>query len=61
MHPESMHPTSNFMHPLIPLSGNAPYFSILLCLMPDDFTRHVESVATRVVITNASRHLEFYI
>ena len=28
------------MHP------DAPYFSILLCLMPDDFTRQVESFAT---------------
>jgi hypothetical protein len=27
------------MHP------DAPYFSILLCLTPDDFTRHVESTA----------------
>jgi hypothetical protein len=29
-----------------PLSGNAPYYNILLCLMPDDFTRQVESAAT---------------
>jgi hypothetical protein len=29
------------MHP------DAPYFSILLCLMPDDFTRQVESAATQ--------------
>jgi hypothetical protein len=26
-----------------PLSRIAPYFIILLCLMPDDFTRQVES------------------
>ena len=29
------------MHP------DAPYFSILLCLTPDDFTRQVESAATQ--------------
>jgi hypothetical protein len=28
------------MHP------DASYFSILLCLIPDDFTRQVESAAT---------------
>jgi hypothetical protein len=33
------------MHP------DAPYFSILLCLMADDFTRQVESAATWLVIT----------
>jgi hypothetical protein len=32
-----------------PLSGNAPWFSILLCLTPDDFTRQVESAATHWV------------
>jgi hypothetical protein len=43
------------MHPLNPLSGNqamhpdAPYFSILLCLTPDDFTCQVESAATQWV------------
>ena len=31
------------MHP------DAAYFSILLCLMPDDFTRQVESAATQWV------------
>jgi hypothetical protein len=31
------------MHP------DAPYFSILLCLMPDDFTCQVESAATQWV------------
>ena len=31
------------MHP------DAPYFSILLCLTPDDFTRQVESAATQWV------------
>jgi hypothetical protein len=31
------------MHP------DAPYFSILLCLTPDDFTRQVESVVTQWV------------
>jgi hypothetical protein len=35
------------MHPLNPLSGNAPYFSILLCLTPDNFTHQVESAATQ--------------
>jgi hypothetical protein len=32
-----------------PLSGNAPYFVILLCLMPDDFTRQGENAATQWV------------
>jgi hypothetical protein len=35
-----------------PLSGNASwcaFFIILLCLMPDDFTRQVESAATQWV------------
>jgi hypothetical protein len=32
-----------------PLNGNAPYFSILLCLMPDDFTRPGENSATQWV------------
>jgi hypothetical protein len=32
-----------------PLSGNAHYFSILLCLMPDDFTHQVENAATQWV------------
>jgi hypothetical protein len=31
------------MHP------DAPYFSILLCLTPDDFTCQVESAATQQV------------
>jgi hypothetical protein len=31
------------MHP------HASYFSILLCLTPDDFTRQVESAATQWV------------
>jgi hypothetical protein len=34
------------MQPVNPLSGNAPYFIILLCLMPDDFTRQGESGGT---------------
>jgi hypothetical protein len=29
--------------------SDAPYFSILLCLTPDDFTRQVESAATQWV------------
>jgi hypothetical protein len=37
------------MHPLNPLSGNAPYFSILLYLTPDNFTHQVESAATQWV------------
>jgi hypothetical protein len=37
------------MHPVNPLSGNAPYFIILRCLMPDDFTHQVESAATQWV------------
>ena len=31
---------------------NAPYFSILLCLTPDDFTRQVESAAPQWVKWN---------
>jgi hypothetical protein len=31
------------------LSGNAPYYNFLLCLMPDDFTCQVESAATQWV------------
>jgi hypothetical protein len=31
------------MHP------DVPYFSMLLCLMPDNFTRQVESAATQWV------------
>jgi hypothetical protein len=30
------------------LSGNAPYFIILLCLKPDNFTRQGESTATQL-------------
>jgi hypothetical protein len=30
-----------------PLSGNAPYFIILLCLTADNFTRQGESAATQ--------------
>jgi hypothetical protein len=36
------------MHP------DAPYFSILLCLMPDDFTCQVESTATQWVIITST-------
>jgi hypothetical protein len=36
------------MHP------DAPYFSILLCLTPDDFTRQVESAATQWVNAHCS-------
>jgi hypothetical protein len=35
------------MHPVNPLSGNVPYFIILLCLMPDNFTRQGESAVTQ--------------
>jgi hypothetical protein len=38
------------MHPVNPFkSGNASHFIILLCLMPDDFTRQGESAATHWV------------
>jgi hypothetical protein len=37
------------MHPVNPLSGNAPHFIILLCLMPDNFAREGENVATQWV------------
>jgi hypothetical protein len=32
-----------------PLSGNAPYFIILLCLTPDNFTCKGEGAATQWV------------
>ena len=45
---------------LLTLSGakhpDAPYFSILLCLTPDDFTRQVESAATQWVNSVLSTH-----
>jgi hypothetical protein len=31
------------------MPSDAPYFSILLCLTPDDFTRQVETAATQLV------------
>jgi hypothetical protein len=31
------------------MNPDAPYFSILLCLTPDGFTRQVESAATQWV------------
>jgi hypothetical protein len=37
-----------------PLSVNAPYFGILLCLTPDDFTLQVASAATQWVNKKAS-------
>ena len=38
------------MHPVNLLSGNAPYFVIiLLCLWPDNFTHQGESVVTQWV------------
>ena len=39
----------------ITLSGNAPYFIILLCLTPDNFTRQWESAATQWVNTMVTR------
>jgi hypothetical protein len=36
----------NYFNPLL---GNAPYFIILLCLTPDDFTHQGESSATQWV------------
>ena len=33
------------MHPVNPLSGSAPYFIILLCLTPDNFTCQGKSAA----------------
>jgi hypothetical protein len=33
----------------VAMISDAPYFSILLCLTPDDFTRQVESAATQWV------------
>ena len=41
----AMHPNREYLQ-LNPLSGDAPYFSILLCLTPDDFTRQGESAGT---------------
>jgi hypothetical protein len=40
---------------LVALCPNAPYFIILLCLMPDDFTCQGESAATQWV--NLPMHL----
>ena len=40
---------------LNPLSGmhpDAPYFSNLLCLMPENFTHQVESAASQLVNIN---------
>jgi hypothetical protein len=37
------------MHPVNPLSGNVPYFIILHCLMPGNFTHQGESVAIQWV------------
>jgi hypothetical protein len=39
------------VHPLNPVAmhPDAPYFSILLCLTPDDFTCQAESAATQQV------------
>jgi hypothetical protein len=31
------------------MHSDAPYFSMLLCLTPDDFTRQVQSAATQWV------------
>jgi hypothetical protein len=31
------------------MGPDVPYFNILLCLMPDDFTRHEESATTQWV------------
>jgi hypothetical protein len=39
------------MHP------DTPYFSILLCLTPDDFTRQVESAATQWVKSHCALEL----
>jgi hypothetical protein len=44
------------MHPVNPLSGNVPYFIILLCLMPDNFTRQGESAATQWVNQTLPMH-----
>ena len=50
------------MHPVNPLkwqcAPDAPYFIILLCLTPDDFTRQEESAANQWVNqTNLPMHL----
>ena len=37
------------MHPVNPLSANAPDFSNLLCLTPDNFTQQGENVANQLV------------
>ena len=43
------------MHP------DAPYFSILLCLTPDDFTCQVESAATQWVNLQCTQmHIALY-
>jgi hypothetical protein len=38
---------------------DAPYFSILLCLMPDDFAYQVESAATQWVIWSTCVQLKY--
>jgi hypothetical protein len=37
------------MYPVNLLSDNMPYFIILLCLTPDDFTRQGKSAATQCI------------
>ena len=44
------------MYPVNPLSGNVPYFIILLCLTPDDLTRQGESAATQWVNQTLPMH-----
>jgi hypothetical protein len=43
------------------MHSDAPYFSILLCLTPDDFTCQVESAATQWVIKLQQNTISLYI
>jgi hypothetical protein len=42
------------------LHRNVPYFVMLLCLMPDDFTCHGESAAAELVDSNLERTRCYY-
>jgi hypothetical protein len=53
--PSHGHETGNDLTITLLVAPNAPYFIILLCLMPDDFTCQGESAATQWV--NLPMHL----
>ena len=43
-----------------PLSGDAPYFSILLCLTPDDFTHQGEWRLMGLISTFIGENAKFF-